>query len=48
MTDHSSNKQLILDYFDAIEKSTTENIADTIDQFISDDYHWHGVYPFEE
>jgi len=48
MTDHSSNKQLVLDYFDAIEKSTTEDISYTIDQFIADDYHWYGVYPFEE
>ena len=48
MTNHSANKQLILDYFDALENSTIDNISDTIDQFIDDDYHWYGVCPFEE
>ncbi|MDE0875151.1 MAG: ester cyclase [Porticoccaceae bacterium] len=48
MTDHSANKQIILDYFDAIEKSTSQDIAETIGKFIADDYHWYGVYPFEE
>ena len=48
MTDHSANKQIILDYFDAIEKSCSQDIAETIGKFIADDYHWYGVYPFEE
>jgi|GEM_PF-7040596 len=48
MTDHSSNKQLILDYFDALENSTAEDVSDTIDRFVAGDYHWYGVYPFEE
>ncbi|MDC3200560.1 hypothetical protein OAT92_08190 [Porticoccaceae bacterium] len=48
MTDINSNKQLILDYFAAVEKSTSQNITETVSQFIADDYHWYGVYPFEE
>ena len=48
MTDLNSSKQLILDYFAAVEKSTSQNITETVSQFIADDYHWYGVYPFEE
>ena len=48
MTDINSNKQLILDYFAAVEKSTSQNITEAVSQFIADDYHWYGVYPFEE
>ena len=42
MTDHSANKKIILDYFDAIEKSCSQDIAETIGKFIADDYHWYG------
>jgi len=48
MTELSANKQVVLDYFDALEQSTSQDIAETIGKFIADDYHWYGVYPFEE
>jgi hypothetical protein len=48
MTDLTVSKQLILDYFEAVEKSTSQNIADTISKFIAADHHWYGVYPFGE
>ena len=43
MTDLTASKQLILDYFDAVENSTAQNITETISKFITDDYHWYGV-----
>ena len=46
MIDHSANKQVILDYFDAVEQSTSQDISETIDKFIDDDFHLYGVYPF--
>lgn len=48
MTDLTVSKQLILDYFEAMEKSTSQNVADTISKFIATDHHWYGVYPFGE
>ena len=48
MTDLSASKQVVLDYFDALEKCTSQDIVETIGKFIADDYHWYGVYPFEE
>jgi len=48
MTDLTASNQLILDYFDAVEKSTAQNITESMSNFIADDYHWYWVYPFEE
>lgn len=48
INDHSDNKQLILDYFNALELTDIRDIGDVIAEYTADNYHWYGVYPFGE
>lgn len=42
------NKELILEYYQALEEANSETIGDVLSQYMSDDCHWHGVHPFNE
>ena len=44
---NQANKALVLEYFQAFEKASPGNLASVMQQYMSDDYVWHGVYPFE-
>ncbi len=48
MQDFQSNKQLVLDYLKARDNSTADSVADVLEQYTSNDYHWYGVHPFGE
>lgn len=48
MLDYSENKKLILSYFNALECVASDDVADVIAKYTSDNYHWYGVYPFGE
>ena len=48
MSQYQEAKNLVRDYFDAMEQATADNVLDTLKQYTSDDYHWRGVYPFRE
>lgn len=46
MSDFQQAKQLVQNYFDAFEQSTSETITEVFDTYIADSYVWQGVYPF--
>ncbi|WP_086929995.1 nuclear transport factor 2 family protein [Agarilytica rhodophyticola] len=48
MIQYQSEKKLIREYFEAIENSAPENIAQVLASYVSDDYSWQGVYPFRQ
>jgi len=48
MRKYQAAKQLVRDYFAALEDATTETVAEVLQTYTSDDYDWRGVYPFRE
>ena len=48
MTDRQAAKQLVLDYFQAMESDDSGDIAATIRQHTARDYRFRGVHPFNE
>jgi hypothetical protein len=42
------NKELVLEYYQAIEQANAKSIGKTLSHYMSDDCHWHGVHPFNE
>lgn len=48
MSDFQSSKALIQNYYRDLEAATPESVADIIGQYVSDQYQWYGVYPFNE
>ncbi len=45
---YQTSKNLVRDYFDAMENATPDTVADVLKSYVTDDYHWRGVYPFRE
>ena len=48
MSTYQTAKQLVRDYFSAIENATPETVAEVLRTYTSPDYAWRGVYPFRE
>jgi len=48
MSTYQAAKQLVRDYFSAIEDATPETVAEVLRTYTSPDYDWRGVYPFRE
>ncbi|MCZ2722909.1 nuclear transport factor 2 family protein [Marinomonas sp. 15G1-11] len=48
MSTFQKSKQLVRDYFDALEKSTLETLDSVMSQYIASNYLWRGVYPWRE
>lgn len=48
MTKYSEAKQIVLNYFSALEKAKESEVEDVLKEFMSTDYNWKGVYPFRE
>ena len=48
MSDYQANKQLILEYFDAMEAATTDTVGEVLARYQSDDCAFHGCHPFGE
>ena len=48
MNPNPQNKQLIREFYGALDTATPDNVADIIGNYVCEDYHWHGVYPFNE
>ena len=44
---NQANKRLVLEFFRDLEKAQQSDLANIINGYISSDYVWHGVYPFE-
>ena len=48
MSDRQEAKQVVLDYFEAIESAEPDSIGTVISHFTAPDYHFSGVHPFNE
>jgi len=48
MSTYQAAKQLVRDYFSALEDATPETVAEVLRTYTSTDYDWRGVYPFRE
>lgn len=48
MSKYSDSKQLILNYFDDLEKAEANEVEGVFKKYMSDNYLWRGVYPFRE
>jgi len=48
MSNTQKNKALVLEYYQALDKATGEEINDIIQQYTGDNYHWRGMHPFYE
>lgn len=48
MEKFSDAKKIVLDYFNEMESCTPEQCAEVMKKYVSDEYHFRGVYPFEE
>ena len=47
-TKFQSEKKLVLEYIDAIEKCSVDEVEDVLKKYVSEDYVWEGVFPFME
>ncbi len=48
MSNYQDIKDIVLEYFEALENATPDTAKDVLKTFTSDDYYWRGVYPFRE
>lgn len=48
MSKYQAAKNVVLNYFKAMENATSETVADVLKAYTSEDYLWRGVYPFRE
>ena len=48
MSIEQQNKELVLEYYEALERADQDNVADVLAMYMSDTCHWHGVHPFNE
>ena len=43
-----TEKKLVLDFYEAIERSELKNTADVLSKYCSEDLIWRGFHPFNE
>ncbi len=43
-----SEKDLVRTFHDALDSATAEGVEDAISRFVSPDWHWRGMHPFDE
>ena len=48
MSKYQAAKQIVRDYFEALESATPETVVKVLQAFTHQDYRWRGVYPFRE
>ena len=48
MADFQRGKQLVLDYYRALDGSSHETVAAVIADHVTEDYFWRGMHPFYE
>jgi ketosteroid isomerase-like protein len=47
-TIEQQNKDLIQEYYQALEQANSETIGGVLSHYMSEDCHWYGVHPFNE
>lgn len=48
MASYQKAKQIVRNYFDALEACEPEEVQGVLERFMSQGYNWKGVYPFRE
>lgn len=48
MGKYSAAKQVVIDYFTAMEQATPDNVTEILKKYTGEAYLWRGVYPFRE
>ncbi|MEG0672113.1 hypothetical protein [Clostridium sp.] len=48
MSKYQNAKQVVREYFQALEKARPEDVENVLSNYMSEDYNWKGVYPFRE
>ncbi len=48
MSNYQENKKLILEYYQDLETATPDNVGGIINKYVSEDYRWYGVHPWNE
>ena len=48
MGKYTKSKQIVLNYFDEMERCTPEQCRDVLLRYASEDLDWKGVYPFRQ
>jgi hypothetical protein len=48
VSDFQAEKQIVIDYYKALDKAPIRDIAATIDDAVGKDYLWRGYHPFNE
>ena len=48
MSDFQQNKQLILDYYEALDNAPLNEISGVLKRYTQPEYHWRGMHPFYE
>ena len=44
---NAANKKLVLAYFEDFERASVKDVKAVMRDYMTSDYSWHGVYPFE-
>jgi len=48
MSIEQQNKELVLEFYQALENANQDTVADVLTKYMSEDCQWHGVHPFNE
>lgn len=48
MSKYQESKQLVREYFEALENATPDSVGEILEKYTSGSYLWRGVYPFRE
>ena len=48
MTDFQDSKSLVLQFYDALDTASGDDINRVLDRYTADDYHFRGMHPFYE
>ncbi|WP_394176300.1 nuclear transport factor 2 family protein [Thalassotalea litorea] len=48
MTNYQTEKAYVLQYFDAMENASCENLGQVQQSYLAEDYEFYGVYPFNK
>ena len=48
MSNFQQEKKIVLDYYNALDKSEGNDITNVLKEYITEDYIWRGYHPFNE
>lgn len=48
MADYQAEKALVLKYFQDMEAASSDTVVDVLRRYVTDDYRFYGVHPFNE